>query len=111
VAPARAIYGHTPPEAIVIADEAVMKYLSLLYGERIVIGQERLAEAGKLSAAGSPAYLIVLDRSDSAYFRALRQENETILAAAAAKCGLQPVDNLRIDASRRLRIWQLRSCR
>jgi glutathione S-transferase len=107
-----ALYRLTSPEAVLVTEVgATAKYLNELYGERSLIGRDRLTreELARLRADRA-VQLVFLDRNDSEYWRATARENAKYTAEVGALCDLEPLVDLRAHNEDRLRIWNVRAC-
>lgn len=105
-----AIYEHTPNGSILIINHrSLSKAVSSIYGKRIVFDKggvdARIANA--LLTHNEAVYLVMLDRSDSLFWRRDAFKNEHYVSSFRPKP--QKILDLRPTRTDRLRIWQAHS--
>jgi 4-amino-4-deoxy-L-arabinose transferase-like glycosyltransferase len=109
----RAIYDSTPDGAALVLDPPTTnKFVSPVYGERVVaswwdVPAHRVPEVLRAHPA---TYLILLDRSDSDYFRNESLAGAKYLSEVEGRCRLTLVHDAQHDSVDRLRIWRVDGC-
>jgi hypothetical protein len=103
-----AIYENTEEGSVIVTNwRATGKFIDLVYGNRVVLRREGLArpELHRLLEQSGSFYVVFLDRSDSEFWRRNALENKLFLALEVPR--REPVLDLAVTGSDRLRIWRV----
>ncbi len=110
---ADAIYSSTAPSSVLVTHPAgTYKFISLAYGTRSIASRYELPPSAvpRIRAANADTYLVLLDRTDSAFFRAEITDNARYREQVEKACRLTLVHDCWHDAEDRLRIWRVDAC-
>jgi hypothetical protein len=113
VAIVRAIYDSTPAGAALVENgAAAQKYTNPVYGVRTVAFRSDygVADLPRIVAHNPRTYLVFVDRTDSAWFRADAADNDAYVAAAERQCRLSLGHDRWHGPTLRLRIWRVLGC-
>ena len=103
-----AIYEATPPDEVIVSNtKATGKFVDFVDGERLVLDRRALGAAGAaiLLERRGGFYLVLLDRSDSDYWRRDAFDNAAFLAGLPGRRELEL--DLRVTSTDRLRVWRV----
>ncbi len=110
---ARAIYSVTPHGAAIVTNTAASgKFISPIYGYRVTVGLTSVppSRLPDVLQAHPSTYLVLVDRSDSEFFRGDMRTSAEYLAGLHGRCQLSPVYDAQVDPVDRLRMWKIDDC-
>ena len=109
------IYSQSSDGATLLLDPSgVGKYVNLAYGDRNLFGFDQLAPYSLgtvLSRSPQGLWLVIVERSESAYWDGHKQQIRGYVDAAAAYCSLDEREDFHARDGSRLRMWKVESCR
>jgi len=103
-----AIYEATEDGSVIVANgKAIGKFMDHLYGQRLVIDRSRMTPAHlrQLAARQGRFFIVLLDRTDSAYWRRNAAENSDFMASLRLR--REQLVDLRVTPTDHLRIWRV----
>jgi 4-amino-4-deoxy-L-arabinose transferase-like glycosyltransferase len=108
-----AIYSGTTEGSVLVTNtSASQKFISPVYGSRLMVARDRLPpeSLARVLQPHPETYLVLIDRSDSDWYRADSVTNEQYLSRLRTLCRLSPVHDAQEDPVDRLRVWKIADC-
>jgi 4-amino-4-deoxy-L-arabinose transferase-like glycosyltransferase len=109
-----AIYSGTSEGSVLVTNNsASQKFISRVYGSRLMVARELLApeSMARVLQPHPETYLVLIDRSDSDWYRADSVTNEQYLSRLRTICRLSLLHDAQEDPVDRLRIWKIDECK
>ena len=97
---------------VVIADDRQRRYVAPMFGQfnRYWIADTPVGHLPSLTSRHPAAYVVNVERSDTAPMQHLSVDARTYVEAASRTCAIEPVIDQVYGEARRLQIWRLSQC-
>ena len=106
------IYTSTPNEGVIVTNTlATAKFINELYGTRHVLDATSVGtrETETLLQRYGTFNLVILDRSDSDFWRDMSRVNQSLVSWISKQTRLELVNDVHLKSNEELRIWRVRS--
>jgi hypothetical protein len=102
----------TAGSGVVIADDRQRRYVAPMFGQfnRYWIADTPVGHLPALTSRHPAAYVVNVDRSDTALMQNLSVDARAYVEAASRTCAIEPVIDQVYGEARRLQIWRLSQC-
>ena len=96
----------------IIADDTQRKYVAPMFGtvNRYWMIDTPVSHLPVVTSRHASAYVVNVDRSDTALMQTLSADARTYVEAASRTCAIEPVIDQAYGEARRLQIWRLSRC-